>query len=76
MFCRCRPLKSEEVAAGALMTIDFESAKDGELTVMSNGLPKKTFKFDAVFGPQANQGNHLVCEVHFGSWSYPLCSFQ
>ncbi|KAJ6727889.1 KINESIN-LIKE PROTEIN KIN-14Q [Salix koriyanagi] len=55
VFCRCRPLKSEEVAAGASMTIDFESAKDGELTVMSNGLPKKTFKFDAVFGPRANQ---------------------
>ncbi|KAJ6966799.1 LOW QUALITY PROTEIN: hypothetical protein NC652_004377 [Populus alba x Populus x berolinensis] len=55
VFCRCRPLKPEEVAAGALVTIDFESAKDGELTVMSNGLPRKTFKFDAVFGPQANQ---------------------
>lgn len=38
------------------MAIDFESAKDGELTVMSNGAPRKTFKFDAVFGPQADQG--------------------
>ena len=59
MFCRCRPLNSEEIAAGASMAIDFESAKDGELTVKSNGAPKKTFKFDAVFGPQANQGNHI-----------------
>lgn len=40
------------------MAIDFGSAKDGELTVTSNGLPRKTFKFDAVFGPQASQGNH------------------
>jgi len=39
------------------MALDFESAKDGELTVMSNGAPKKTFKFDAVFDPQAEQGN-------------------
>ena len=59
MFCRCRPLNSEEIAAGASMAIDFESAKDGELTVKSNGAPKKTFKFDAVFGPQANQGKIL-----------------
>lgn len=39
------------------MAMDFEAAKDGELTVTSNGAPKKTFKFDAVFGPQSNQGN-------------------
>lgn len=39
------------------MTLDFDSAKDGELTVMSNGAPRKTFKFDAVFSPQAEQGN-------------------
>ncbi|GMJ05412.1 MALECTIN DOMAIN KINESIN 1 [Hibiscus trionum] len=57
VFCRCRPLNSEEIAAGASMAIDFESAKDGELTVISNGAPKKTFKFDAVFGPQAEQSD-------------------
>lgn len=39
------------------MAIDFESAKDGELTVLSNGAPRRTFKFDSVFGPQADQGN-------------------
>lgn len=39
------------------MAIDFESAKDSELTVISNGVPRKTFKFDAVFSPQADQGN-------------------
>lgn len=38
------------------MAIDFESAKDGELTVKSNGATRKAFKFDAVFGPQAGQG--------------------
>jgi len=57
VFCRCRPLNTEEIAAGATMALDFEAAKDGELTVMSNGAPKKTFKFDTVFDPQAEQGN-------------------
>ncbi|XP_071907268.1 kinesin-like protein KIN-14Q isoform X2 [Coffea arabica] len=55
VFCRCRPLNGEEVASGASMAIDFEAAKDGELTVKSNGLAKKIFKFDAVFSPQAGQ---------------------
>ena len=57
VFCRCRPLNTEEIASGAPMVVDFESAKDGELIVKSNGAPKRVFKFDAVFGPQANQGN-------------------
>ncbi|CAJ1958030.1 unnamed protein product [Sphenostylis stenocarpa] len=57
VFCRCRPLNAEEITSGATMALDFESAKDGELTVMSNGAPKKTFKFDAVFHPQAEQAD-------------------
>lgn len=57
VFCRCRPLNSDEFAAGSAMAIDLESARDGELTVISNGAPKKTFKFDTVFGPQADQSN-------------------
>ena len=40
VFCRYRPLNGEEIAAGASMVVDFESAKDGELTVKSNGAPK------------------------------------
>ncbi|MCD7473626.1 hypothetical protein HAX54_015684 [Datura stramonium] len=55
VFCRCRPLNAEETAAGASMAVDFEAAKDGELTIKSNGMSKKTFKFDAIFSPQANQ---------------------
>jgi kinesin family member C2/C3 len=43
------------------MPVDFEAAKDGELTVKSNGLFKKTFKFDAVFSPQAGQGSNKFC---------------
>ncbi|XP_042509092.1 kinesin-like protein KIN-14Q isoform X2 [Macadamia integrifolia] len=56
VFCRCRPLNNEEIAGGAITTIDFESAKDGELTVKGgNGASKKIFKFDSIFTPQANQ---------------------
>ncbi|XP_010246115.1 PREDICTED: uncharacterized protein LOC104589468 [Nelumbo nucifera] len=57
VFCRCRPLSTEEIATGASMTIDFESAKDGELTVKVNGVAKKVFKFDSVFSPQAGQAD-------------------
>ncbi|XP_073039673.1 kinesin-like protein KIN-14Q [Primulina eburnea] len=55
VFCRCRPLNAEELAGGASQVVDFESAKDGELTIKSNGISKKTFKYDAVFSPEANQ---------------------
>ncbi|KAL2476482.1 Di-glucose binding protein with Kinesin motor domain [Abeliophyllum distichum] len=57
VFCRCRPLNPEEMAAGASVAIDFSSEKDGELTVKSNGISKKIFKFDAVFSPQADQAD-------------------
>ncbi|KAF6139559.1 hypothetical protein GIB67_015516, partial [Kingdonia uniflora] len=59
VFCRCRPLTVQEASAGATMAIDFDYAKDGELTVNANGAPKKIFKFDSVFSPQADQGDVL-----------------
>ncbi|XP_020271145.1 kinesin-like protein KIN-14R [Asparagus officinalis] len=56
VFCRCRPLNSEEIAGGATMAVEFESAKDGELTVKSShGSFKKVFKFDSVFSPEDDQ---------------------
>ncbi|KAK4486701.1 hypothetical protein RD792_006761 [Penstemon davidsonii] len=55
VFCRCRPFNSEEITSGATTAVEFEGAKDGELTVKSNGISKKTFKFDAVFSPEADQ---------------------
>lgn len=39
------------------MAVDFEAAKDGEITVKSNGISRKVFKFDAIFTPDANQSN-------------------
>ncbi|KAI3774833.1 hypothetical protein L1987_49395 [Smallanthus sonchifolius] len=55
VFCRCRPLNSEEIAEGASMAFDFEASKDGELRVKSNIAFKKNFKFDSVFGPESSQ---------------------
>lgn len=42
------------------MGIDVESTKNGEVIVMSNGFPKKSFKFDSVFGPNASQGDPIT----------------
>ncbi|KAL6548729.1 hypothetical protein OROGR_008495 [Orobanche gracilis] len=64
VFCRCRPLNTEEIKAGATMALEFDSAKDGELTVMSNGAPRKTFKFDVVFGPQSEQRRQAGDGIH------------
>lgn len=60
VFCRCRPLNTEEIDGGASVAIDFEAAKDGELTVSSNGISRKIFKFDAVFSPENDQCNWIV----------------
>ncbi|KAJ4850442.1 hypothetical protein Tsubulata_009457 [Turnera subulata] len=78
VFCRCRPLKPEEIPSGASAAIDFQSAKDGELTVISNGLPKKTFKFDAVFDPQADQADVFKDTAPFATSvldGYNVCIF-
>ncbi|KAI3803622.1 hypothetical protein L1987_31779 [Smallanthus sonchifolius] len=55
VFCRCRPLNSDEIAEGASVAFDFEASKDGELRVKSNIAFKKNFKFDSVFDPEASQ---------------------
>ncbi|KAL6548002.1 hypothetical protein OROHE_009707 [Orobanche hederae] len=55
VFCRWRPLNTDEIDGGVLMAVDFKVAKDGELTVRSNGISKRAFKFVAVFSPAADQ---------------------
>ncbi|CAM0948797.1 unnamed protein product [Alopecurus aequalis] len=55
VFCRCRPLNTGEIAEGASMAVDFESAKDGELIVRGHVSSKKVFKFDSVFNPEEDQ---------------------
>lgn len=78
VFCRCRPLNTDEISVGASMAIDFESAKDAELTVRSNGAPRRTFKFDAVFGPQATQADIFQDTAPFAASvldGYNVCIF-
>lgn len=50
-------MNSDEIDGGAALAVDFEAAKDGEITMKSNGISKKTFKFDAIFSPEADQSN-------------------
>ncbi|KAL6580142.1 hypothetical protein OROMI_008166 [Orobanche minor] len=68
-FCCCRPLNTDEIDGGVLMAVDFEAAKDGELTVRSNGISKWAFKFDAVFSPEADNwvvDGYNVCIFTYG----------
>ncbi|KAL8189157.1 hypothetical protein R6Q57_028723 [Mikania cordata] len=78
VFCRCRPLNSEEIAEGASVAFDFEAAKDGELRVKSNVAFKKNFKFDSVFSPEANQANIFEDTSSFATSvldGYNVCIF-
>ncbi|GLU20244.1 hypothetical protein SLE2022_364540 [Rubroshorea leprosula] len=78
VFCRCRPLKKEEIAAGSATVVDFDAAKDGDLGILTGSSLKKTFKFDRVYTPKDNQvdvfadASPLVTSVLDG---YNVCIF-
>ncbi|KAJ6852385.1 kinesin-like protein KIN-14J isoform X3 [Iris pallida] len=55
VFCRCRPLSSDEVSTGHTSVIEFDRTQDSELQVVCSDNSKKQFKFDHIFGPDANQ---------------------
>ncbi|RRT84806.1 hypothetical protein B296_00012760 [Ensete ventricosum] len=55
VFCRCRPLSSEEIAKGYSCVVDFDPAQDMELQITCSDSSKKQFKFDHVFGPKDDQ---------------------
>ncbi|KAF8038777.1 hypothetical protein BT93_B1356 [Corymbia citriodora subsp. variegata] len=55
VFCRCRPLNSEEIASGSACVVEFDPAQDSELQVLSSDSSKKPFKFDHVFKPEDSQ---------------------
>ncbi|KAL6576418.1 hypothetical protein OROHE_000199 [Orobanche hederae] len=55
VFCRCRLMNTDEIDGGVPTVVDFEAAKDGELSVTSNGISRWAFKFDVVFSPEADQ---------------------
>ncbi|KAI8540896.1 hypothetical protein RHMOL_Rhmol08G0021000 [Rhododendron molle] len=44
-----------EVASGHATVVDFDSAKDGELGILTGGSTKKNFKFDRVYTPKDDQ---------------------
>ncbi|PIA30215.1 hypothetical protein AQUCO_05700137v1 [Aquilegia coerulea] len=78
VFCRCRPLNLDEIASGTSVAIDFESAKDGELTVRANGTSKKIFKFDSIFTPRASQADVFEDTAPFATSvldGYNVCIF-
>jgi len=47
------------MSIGCQTVVDFSAAKDGDLTVITNGSTKKNFKFDRVYAPKDDQGMHL-----------------
>ncbi|CAK7339648.1 unnamed protein product [Dovyalis caffra] len=55
VFCRCRPLSKEEIAAGCATIVDFDAGKDGDLEVLTGASARKTYKFDRVYSPRDNQ---------------------
>lgn len=42
------------------MVVDFDTAKDGELGILSGGSTKKSFKFDRVYTPKDDQGAYIL----------------
>lgn len=65
MFCRCRPLSDDEASAGYTTVVDFSTAKDGDIGILTGSSMKKIFKFDRVYTPKDDQGMvlHLTFSI-------------
>lgn len=57
VFCRCRPLKQDEIEIGSTSVVDFDSSQENELQIICSDSSRKQFKFDHIFRPEDNQGN-------------------
>ncbi|KAL3631652.1 Kinesin-like protein KIN-14S [Castilleja foliolosa] len=55
VFCRCRPLKHDDIAKEASSVVDFDTSQENELHIIGSDSSRKQFKFDHVFGPEDNQ---------------------
>ncbi|KAL0357326.1 UNVERIFIED_CONTAM: Kinesin-like protein KIN-14S [Sesamum calycinum] len=55
VFCRCRPLKQDEIANGSTSVVEFDSSQENELQITCSDSSRKLFKFDHVFRPEDNQ---------------------
>jgi kinesin family protein C2/C3 len=56
VFCRCRPLSSDEVTRGCSSVVEIDSSQETELQFVPSEKERKAFKFDHVFGPEDDQG--------------------
>nr|GLL17499.1 kinesin-like protein KIN-14S [Ipomoea trifida] len=59
VFCRCRPLNSEEFANGSTSVVDFNMSRGNEIQIVSSDSSRKQFRFDHVFKPEDGQ----VCNL-------------
>ncbi|KAL0384819.1 UNVERIFIED_CONTAM: Kinesin-like protein KIN-14S [Sesamum radiatum] len=55
VFCRCRPLKQDEIGNGSTSVVEFDSSQENELQITCSDSSRKLFKFDHVFRPEDNQ---------------------
>ncbi|KAL5995950.1 hypothetical protein ACLOJK_026023 [Asimina triloba] len=55
VFCRCRPLRPDEITNGSSSVVDIDPTRETELQIICSDSSKKQFKFDYVFSPQDNQ---------------------
>lgn len=55
VFCRCRPLSSEEISKGFASVVEFDPSNDSEFQVVLADNSKKQFRFDHVFSPNDSQ---------------------
>ncbi|KAJ1262775.1 hypothetical protein BS78_09G135800 [Paspalum vaginatum] len=55
VFCRCRPLSSDEITRGCLSIVEIDPSKETELQFVPTEKERKAFKFDYVFGPEEDQ---------------------
>jgi kinesin family member C2/C3 len=56
VFCRCRPLSSDEVNHGCLSVVEIDPSHETELQFVPSEKERKPFKFDHVSGPEDDQG--------------------
>ncbi|OEL34460.1 Kinesin-4 [Dichanthelium oligosanthes] len=55
VFCRCRPLNSDEVTRGCSSVVEINRSQETELQFVPSEKERKAFKFDHVFGPEDDQ---------------------
>lgn len=66
VFCRCRPLKVDEITKGSTSVVDFDSSQENELQIIGPDSSRKQFKFDHVFRPEDDQGSielKIYCSI-------------